>query len=453
MYTAEETLIHLKPLAAWAGITFLQGQVIDIDPNRCRMMVQPLAHDKNEGTTTTTMELEFDAVSMDIGSTSRGLRTTPGALTYTLPTRPISALVSRFEHETQTLLERVQQTTSTTATTAPPPPVVRIRVVVIGAGNAGLELAMATRGRWQSIVGDENIRVTLLDSGSRLMPHETLPNQQALVQALADHSIHVRYNCGFVHEVRKDRVILQMENTSENKTENENADNEIPFDYCLWATGAEAHELAFELNKKHGLAITDRGWIRVNPYLQSISHPCIFAAGDCNTIENGTNKSPPKAGVYAVRSGPILIENLTKFLTTTDTTAPVLKAYTPQDDFLKLLVCGDGTALGFRFGIPFYGKWVFELKDTIDRNFMNLFKAENLPQLLHATEKTSSSSVLDTSQYDVSKQRRPPIPPTDAATLLQRHDDDVNFRDAWDVIKDMSDDEHYRNAVLESYLK
>ena len=26
--------------------------------------------------------------------------------------------------------------------------------------------------------------------------------------------------------------------------------------------------------------------------------------------------------------------------------------YIPQDDFLKLLMCGDGTALGFRFGIP-----------------------------------------------------------------------------------------------------
>jgi selenide,water dikinase len=64
-------------------------------------------------------------------------------------------------------------------------------------------------------------------------------------------------------------------------------------------------------------------------------------------------KSPPKAGVYAVRSGPILITNLVRSLIGDDGDNRLeLVQYTPQDEFLKLLMCGDGTALGFRFGIP-----------------------------------------------------------------------------------------------------
>jgi 8-oxo-dGTP pyrophosphatase MutT (NUDIX family) len=77
-----------------------------------------------------------------------------------------------------------------------------------------------------------------------------------------------------------------------------------------------------------------------------------------------------------------LIENLSRYLEMTskqmeggeDNHSNNLIVYNPQDDFLKLLMCGDGTALGFRFGIPIYGKWVWHLKDYIDNKFMNLFR-------------------------------------------------------------------------------
>lgn len=85
----------------------------------------------------------------------------------------------------------------------------------------------------------------------------------------------------------------------------------------------------------------------MNEYLQSLSHPYIFAAGDCCEMTN--EKKMPKAGVYAVRSGPILIQNLMQQLLNDGTS---MVQYKPQDDFLKLLMCGDGTALGFRFGVP-----------------------------------------------------------------------------------------------------
>ncbi|KAL3936261.1 MAG: hypothetical protein SGBAC_008387 [Bacillariaceae sp.] len=402
-YTAKDTLLHLVPLSSWAGITFIHDQVVDIDLERKEILLK--SQDE---------PVKFDAVSLDIGSASRGLKTTKGALEHTIPTRPISDLVKLFDAETLKLSSEGAGD--------------EVHVVVIGGGPAGIELSMSVMGRWQPIVGREKIRVTVLNAGTELVPSETDLNRQALVTAMAVRGIEIRHE-SYVQEVLPNCVRLE-------------SGEEIVCTHCLWATGAESHPLALQLGDR-GLALSDRGWIRVNQYLQSVSHPFVFAAGDCNVIEGLSKPSPPKAGVYAVRSGPILVENLTKYLTAnTEDGSNTLTAYDPQDDFLKLLVCGDGTALGFRFGFPIQGKWVFELKDAIDLSFMNLFKAENLPELVEGQP-------YDTSQYDATGERRPPLDPIDAAAIWRRTDEDVNFQEAWDVLRDMAADENYKNSVLE----
>jgi len=69
--------------------------------------------------------------------------------------------------------------------------------------------------------------------------------------------------------------------------------------------------------------------------------------------------------VYAVRQGPILWENLRRFLTG----AP-LRRYRPQAHFLRLLNTGDGRAIGEWRQLSFEGAWVWRLKDRIDRRFI-----------------------------------------------------------------------------------
>jgi selenide,water dikinase len=136
----------------------------------------------------------------------------------------------------------------------------------------------------------------------------------------------------------------------------------------------------------------------------------------------------------------VLIENLAAFLEQ----KPLVK-YTPQEDFLKLILCGDGTALGFRFGVPLHGKWVMQLKNHIDTMFMSLFAKENLPDL-------EEGAAVDTSQYDaadINQVDRIHLPPEDAAELLQRSDDGVDYLAAWSVLRDMTKDEQYRTQVLD----
>jgi len=342
----------------------------------------------------------------------------PGAKENTIPTRPISDLVKRMEMETKMLKEKQTRQDEPQ----------NVRVVVVGGGAAGIELSMGTWGRWTPIVGSDNIQVTLLDAGDELVPNESNANREALKKCLQERGISVLHSVK-VERVEKDCLVLQ-------------SGERIAFTHCLWATGAASHPLATCL-QQHGLSTTEHGWIRVNQYLQSLSHPCVFAAGDCSSIEIPGGRSPPKAGVFAVRAGPILIENLTRYLEHHDghQSSPTLKPYVPQQDFLKLLVCGDGKGLGFRFGIPIYGKWVFQLKDAIDRSFVDLFKEENLPEL-------KEGEPYDTSQYDAARERPPPMDPSKAAALLQRSDDDVDFHDAWNVLRDMAQDDEYQSAVL-----
>ena len=302
--------------------------------------------------------------------------------------------------------------------------------VVVGGGPAGIELSLAIRARFNDML-DSKLSIILIDSSDGLVTSETPACQRAMKSILSKYKIDIRLGL-LVDEVTSSHVHVYSK-SDECKRE------EIPYSHIIWATGAEAHELSWSLNKQCGLEVSEaRGWIKVNSYLQSLSHPYIFAAGDCCEIVNGDKKSPPKAGVYAVRSGPILIENLTRFVGSKE-----LVPYHPQDDFLKLLMCGDGTALGFRFGIPLRGKWVWQLKDYIDVMFMDLFDVSKLQKL------DGKKGKYDTSQYDASIQRPPPLEVEDAAKLLLRTDDEVDFHRAWDVLRDMMADDQYKNDVLD----
>ena len=75
---------------------------------------------------------------------------------------------------------------------------------------------------------------------------------------------------------------------------------------------------------------------------------------------------PTKAGVYAVRAGPIIADNIAKYIN-----KEPLQKYVPQTGFLSLMMTGDGSCVGSKHGISFVGDWVWRMKDYIDQGFMD----------------------------------------------------------------------------------
>uniref|UniRef100_A0A7R9WN62 FAD/NAD(P)-binding domain-containing protein n=1 Tax=Craspedostauros australis TaxID=1486917 RepID=A0A7R9WN62_9STRA len=426
IYTPQETLLELAPLAKHLD-HFHQATVVDIDLKQQVLHIVPQdvarrsgenSNGENDDPTISsdetryllqstpkdqTQTIPFDVLSLDIGSTSRGWRTIPGAKQYTLPTRPISNLVRQFQRWTQDI--ELQ-----------PRP---IHVVIIGAGAAGIELSMSIYGRWKDLNAD--LKITLLNQDMQLLTEETDWCRWKLQSLLQQRNIHVIHNCT-VQEVTQDAVIATNQDS-------------IAYTHCVWSTGAEAHDLEL-----HPLECTDRGWIKVTSALQSTSHPNVFAAGDCCHIVDGD--APPKAGVYAVRAGPVLSHNLMQACTTSSATT-TLQSYEPQTDFLKLLVCGDGKALGFRFGIPLHGKWVMQLKDHIDQQFMDYIRMD---------EDRDATKQYDD---DASRNALQRMDARDAAELLLTEDDgddgdnDVDYLVAWHALREMVKDASYKQEVLD----
>ncbi|GKY97460.1 hypothetical protein MPSEU_000704400 [Mayamaea pseudoterrestris] len=400
-YEPSETLINLRSLAKWASAEFVHDSVVDVDfDEKC-------VHISN-----VPDPIFFDVISFDIGSVSRDLDDIPGAREHAIATRPIHKLVSRLDQA----LEQHKQRQVEMGEEHPP------HIVVIGGGVAGIELAMSVTTRWQNSYPETSC--TLLDAGSVLIPTESALAREKLKETLATRRIKVR------HDVR-------VKDVFENCIQLEDSDTMIHFSLCIWATGAGANPLAYYLSSNRGLETTEHGWIKVQPSLQSTKYPYVFSVGDCASIQGLGQGSPPKAGVYAVRAGPILVENLISYLK-----GCALSVYEPQDDFWKLLVCGEETAIGFRFGIAIQGHWVWQLKNHIDRQFMQQFDVDNLPPPTEAS--------LDMSQYDDVSDMLPTLQlnPAHDAELIQRNDDGVDFLQAWAVLRAMAKDSGYRDSVI-----
>ncbi len=73
----------------------------------------------------------------------------------------------------------------------------------------------------------------------------------------------------------------------------------IPFDLCLWAGGFAVPALA----RESGLAVNERGQVLIDPYMRSISHPEIYAAGDSARPIDESRNRPRMAALIAVITG------------------------------------------------------------------------------------------------------------------------------------------------------
>ena len=149
-------------------------------------------------------------------------------------------------------------------------------------------------------------------------------------------------------------------------------------------------------------------------------------------MENYVNSSfPSKAGVYAVRAGPVIADNILHAIKKEN-----LTSYVPQDGFLSLMMTGDRSSIGSKFGIAFVGKWVWELKDMIDMSFMDLF---NPNYLFENYKENGTLTPIENGHLNAEKQKRGELAkqkvaqmnPSDAAQILGCSTEETDYDERW----------------------
>lgn len=134
-YNEEQITIDLRVLSISTNTNLIETPVKNINP------------DQNEIVLEDERKIDYDFMSFNIGSRTQGTYTVEGVQEHTLPTRPINNLLARIEEKEKTLMELGRP----------------VRLVVCGAGIAGVELALNFKTRWDDLFQTDT-QVTIINN-------------------------------------------------------------------------------------------------------------------------------------------------------------------------------------------------------------------------------------------------------------------------------------------------
>jgi pyridine nucleotide-disulfide oxidoreductase family protein len=314
-YSYQETHINLQNLAKFAGVNFYLDKALNLDLVNKRIILANYN------------PIYFDFLAINIGSTPnrQGVK---GANNYAIPLKPVPQFLTIWEK----ILTKINSLSC-------------LKITIVGGGAGGVELALNIYAKLFPLI--PNLTINLVHNSSRLLPNHNQFVSNILESLLLEKKVNL-YLGERVIEVEKNKVVCDSGLI-------------INSDYIFWVTNASAPEWV----QNCGLITDENGFIIVNNYLQSISHSDIFATGDIATIQNYPR---PKAGVFAVRQGPPLFNNLSRILSNQN-----LIPYYPQSSYLSLIGTGDKRAIASWGNLAFYSPFFWCLKDSIDRHFMGNF--------------------------------------------------------------------------------
>lgn len=320
-YEPEAMEIDLVRLSAAAGARLILGEVSGLDHERRELVLKDRS------------PIRFDALSIGIGSvpTHHGLISADETL---VPIKPMFTFLARLD-------QRLRQAAGTHRGQP-------LQIVIAGGGVGGVEIAFCLPRHIERVLPEVPFRISIVEVGEHVGSGLNPLAATSAAKLLAGR--HVKLLTGRrVTQIAGGQVWL------------DNGDF-LPADVVLWATSASPPPLVarFDLPKD------ERGFLLTRPTLESSGSTGVFVVGDTGTIA-GSNT--PKAGVFAVRQGPILWENLQRSLRRRQ-----LLEYRPQRRFLKLLNTGDGSAIGEWGGHCLRGSAMWWLKDRIDRKFMDMYQ-------------------------------------------------------------------------------
>ena len=316
-YPTDAMEIDLVRLCRSAGARLVLGEVngLDVEKQELHFPDRPPLH--------------FDQLSIGIGSVPSFENVNVESKNSLIAIKPMQTFLSRLEAR----LDAFEKSTE-------------VRVAIIGGGIGSIETAfclkqkMLSEGRAHSI--------SLITRASQIGRDLSSSTQQLIENQLEEKEINLITGRSVI-DILDGAVRLETQKV-------------VDADLILWGTGAVAPPLLDILP----LEKDERGFLATKPTLQSLTSDAIYAVGDTGTI---VGSETDKAGVYAVRQGPILWRNIQNVYEDRH-----MAPYEPQTDYLKLINTADGKSIAQRRGKGFYAKWCWWLKDRIDRKFMEMYQ-------------------------------------------------------------------------------
>jgi selenide,water dikinase len=332
LYRYDEAHIDVRPLARFSHARLVCDEAVGLDLSNREVIC------RDQG------RVSFDILSLDIGSVPNTVLV-PGANQHAIAIKPIDNFLVRFELIITKAIERAG----------------RLHVVVVGAGAGGVELLLAVEARLRSEVvragfDSAGLSFTLLSGAADILPTFPMRFRQKFRAILASRGISIVTDAKVVR-VGPGRIHLDRRPP-------------IDADEILWATRGAP----FSWLSKTALPLDEEGFLRVDEHLQAVARNNIFAAGDMIAFEP---RSLPKSGVYAVRAGPVLADNIRRAAD-----GRPLRKFRPQERALYLLSAGGKYAVGTRNSLTVSGRWVWRWKDWLDRRFMSRFRNVPAPCVL-----------------------------------------------------------------------
>lgn len=256
--------VHQVDYAAqgyWHGFDFVQGAMTGLDRKKQLVSVGPV-FDGEGRALFSARELPYDTLIMAVGSITNffGIH---GAHEHTFALDTVQD-AERFRASLVSACIRADSVQS--------PSKRRVRIMIVGGGATGVELAAELRqtARFLSVYGlhhldpMRDIQISTIEAGDRILP--TLPERVS--EAAAE--LLERYGVQLILREQVKEVTAQGLFTSE-----------VTFhgaDLTVWAAGIKALPL---LSKLDGLIVGERGQLAVRQTLQTLDDDAIFAIGDC----------------------------------------------------------------------------------------------------------------------------------------------------------------------------
>lgn len=213
-YKVGEATVSLPRIAAEHGWHFELGSVVGVDCDK--RLVLCTRHDG------TPFSIPYDLLSLNVGSRTRDIPETVSPK-HSLATRPILDLGTNLVEISDRFI-----------------PHSSVRVVVVGAGAAGVELAMAVTQHLKQKGHD--VVVSIVDSHDTLLPSESSALREEVLAQLHKRHISTYFGAVITH-VEEQKLNFRIKDAS--------PDHLLEFDLIIWATGAAPHVVHFPYQMEH----------------------------------------------------------------------------------------------------------------------------------------------------------------------------------------------------------